>query len=155
MTVDGAHPWVEVSDTATDAYRARREMLHVAVLDLEGVLDALERQARPDRARFRAALERMHTTLRAHVAEADAPESLLAQIIDAAPWTAPRTQKLHDEHDVLLAECGALLERTVVDDPIGVLLTDARRFAESVSRHRHRATALLIDAYLLDVPAAD
>ncbi|WP_052668540.1 hypothetical protein [Nitriliruptor alkaliphilus] len=142
-----------VSDEDADAYRARREALLTAVTELDQELDALESQEAPDPDRFRAAVRQVLATVQRHIEEADAPDGLLAQVREAAPWFASRVEQLRGEHDDLIARTRALLERP--DDDVRRSLTEARDLSARLSRHRHRGTKLLLDAYMLDVSAGD
>lgn len=142
-----------VSEADADAYRARREALLTGVTELGEELDALEGQEDPDPERFRAAVRQLLVTVQRHIEEADAPDGLLAQIREAAPWFASRVEQLRGEHDDLIERTRALLERP--EDDVRRSLTDARDLSDRVSRHRHRGTKLLLDAYMLDVSAGD
>ncbi len=145
----------QLSDTAADAYRSRREALHATVSDLDAELDALEAQDAPDGERFEAAMRQVLETLHEHIREADAPDGLLAEIIETAPWFAPRAEALRAEHDDLLASTHDLIERASAGGEMGTLLADARTLSARISDHRHTGTGLLMDAYMLDVPAGD
>lgn len=140
---------------AADAYRARREALHRAVMDLDHELAEIGARAHPDARRFHAAVAQLLERVREHIDEAEEPGSLLDQIVDAAPWLAPRTQQLRDEHASLLGRSTELVERARVADDVTPLLAQARELSKQVADHRHRGTTLLLDAYLLDVPAGD
>jgi cytochrome c556 len=142
-----------VSEEDADAYRARREALLTAVLELGEELDALERQEDPDADRFRAAVRQLLATVQRQVEEADAPGGLLVQVREAAPWFASRVEQLRGEHDDLVERTRSLLDRP--DDEVRRSLTEARDLSARLSRHRHRGTKLLLDAYMLDVSAGD
>lgn len=145
----------ELSEEAADAYRARREALHAAVATLEHELATLEAADEPDAERFSAALHQLLATLHEHIEQADAPDGLLSQIIETAPWFAPRAEQLRDEHADLVDHANAMIERLDAGESVAVLLADARSLSDRVSDHRHRGTTLLLDAYMLDVPAGD
>lgn len=145
----------QLTDTAADAYRARREALHATVSDLDAALDALETQDLPDVERFRAVLTQVLETLHEHIQQADAPDGLLAEIIETAPWFAPRAETLRSEHDELLVMTRELIERAGAGGEFGTLLADARTLSARIADHRHTGTSLLMDAYMLDVPAGD
>ena len=145
----------QVSDAAAAAYQARREALHGAVTDLEHELEALEAQPVPDARRLLAALRGLRTTLLEHVEHADAPGGLLTQVFETAPWFANRTDQLRNEHGDLLAATDGLIERAGAGDAVETLLSDAHVLADRISDHRHRGTALLLDAFMLDIPAGD
>ena len=145
----------QVSDVEAAAYQARREALHDAVTDLEHELEAFEAQSAPDADRIGTALRRLRATLREHVEHADAPDGLLTQVFETAPWFANRTDQLRNEHVDLLAATDGLIERADADEAVETLPADVRVLADRVSDHRHRGTALLLDAFMLDIPAGD
>ncbi len=145
----------QLTDTAADAYRARREALHATVSDLDAELDELEAQDAPDVERFRTAMTQVLDNLHQHIQEADAADGLLAEIIETAPWFAPRAEALRAEHDDLLDRTRELIERASAGGEIETLLADARTLSARISDHRHTGTSLLMDAYMLDVPAGD
>lgn len=145
----------ELADEVVDAYRARREALLRAVTELDGELAVLEAREVPDPERFRAALRRLLATLHEHIQEAEEPDSLLAQIVEQAPWLTHRTVQLRGEHGDLLARTEELIGRADGAATVAPLLPDARALSERVSEHRHRGTELLTDAYMLDVGAND
>lgn len=146
---------LRLSDAAAEAYHARREALHGAVIDLDEELDALEAQGEPDAERFRTAMRRTLTTVQRHIEEADAPDGLLEEILDAAPWFASRAEQLRGEHAELLDRATRVLEQADATDAVEPLLADARSLSSHISEHRHRGTKLLMDAYMLDVTAGD
>lgn len=145
----------EISAEAAAAYRARREALHTATLELEHELEVLEAESQPDVERLRGALDQLLATLREHIAQADAPDGLLADIIEAAPWFGPRAEQLRSEHAELLGTAKQLIDRAAVSEDAAALLGPARELSQRISEHRHEGTSLLLDAYMLDVPAAD
>lgn len=147
------HERTPLPDAEADAYRARREALHAAVTDLDRFLDGVDDAPQPEQ--VQAALQGFLATVQEHVTEAEAPDGLLASIIATAPWLGNRAQQLRDEHDRLLADATALVARAqdgVID---AALLDDMRDLSARVSEHRHRGTSLVLDAYMLDIPAGD
>lgn len=154
-TTEGTQERLELSDAAADAYRARREALHGAVIDLDAELAALEQEPEPDAERFRAAMRRALATVQRHIEEADAPDGLLSEILDTAPWFASRAEQLRAEHAELLGHATRVLEQADATDDVEPLLADARSLSARISQHRHRGTKLLMDAYMLDVTAGD
>jgi hypothetical protein len=155
MTEAGARDVTPVSEEDAAAFRSRREALHAAVTDLDGHLDALDAQDVPDAARFRDALDELLGTLHRHVEEADAPDGLLAQILEEASYFASRVDRLRGEHEDLLARAGGLRDRAGATDDVRPLLPDARQLSARVAEHRQRGTALLVDATMLDLSAGD
>lgn len=155
MTDGDAHGRALLSDADAEAALARREALQAAVSDLEGHLHDLEVQDVPDPDRFRRAVEQLLATLHRHVEEADAPDGLLAQVIDEASWFASRVEGLRGEHVDLLERTTSLLERARAADDVRPLLADARQLSARVAEHRRRGTTLLVDATMLDLSAGD
>jgi hypothetical protein len=147
-----------VTAAERQAARSRRERLHRALVELEETLTG------PDtgpswHARLREAAGHMRGTVVDHVAESEAPDGLLAQIAEVAPWLGPRAQHLRDEHDDLVAAADALVRRcaeaTDAEEDVDALAELAWDLLERVSRHRRRGADLLYDAYALDVSAGD
>lgn len=155
MTEANAEHRLSIDDAEAQAYEARRRALHTAVMQLDADLDELATQQSPDRDRFATAVRSLQDSLEEHAREADAPDGLLAQILSDAPWFAARVQKLRDEHVRLRERATTLLDDAGTDRPIGELLPEARSLALQVSDHRHAGTILLLDAYMLDIPAGD
>jgi hypothetical protein len=134
--------------------RARREELRVALIELE---DALSRPAGDHEnwvATVHAALETMMTTLRAHVQETESEGGLLPQLEEDAPWLVGRVDQLRSEHGDLLERTERLLA-SCRDGKVEDLREEALALLQAVSRHRHRGTDLLYDAYMVDISAAD
>jgi ABC-type transporter Mla subunit MlaD len=155
MTEAGARDVAQVSDEDATAFRARREALHAAVTDLDQHLDALDAQDVPDAVRFRDALDELLVTLQRHVEEADAPDGLLAQILEEASYFASRVDRLRGEHGDLLGRAADLRDRARSSDDVRPLLPDARQLSARVAEHRQRGTELLVDATMLDLSAGD
>lgn len=144
-----------IDEAEAEAYTARRRALHAAVVGLEADLDELAAEEDPDRDRFAAAVGSLRDALEDHVREADADDGLLAQILSDAPWFAARVTKLRDEHVRLIERATTLIDDAATDRPVGELLAEARRLSARVTEHRHAGTDLLMDAYMLDIPAGD
>ncbi len=159
MTEARGQDRLPIDEAEAAAYAARRQALHAAVVELDDALDELASDDDPDRDRFVAALGSLHEAFEQHIREADAPDGLLAQILSDAPWFAARVDKLRDDHTRLLEHATALRdEGSDVGSSgraFGELLLDARRLAAKISSHRHAGTDLLMDAYMLDIPAGD
>jgi hypothetical protein len=149
---DQAHERTPLPDAEADAYRARREALHAAVTDLDRFLDGVDV---PEPEQVQAALRDFLAAVQEHVTEADAPNGLLASIIATAPWLGNRARQLRDEHDRLLADATSLALRAQDGTVDAALLDDMRDLSARVSEHRHRGTGLVLDAYMLDIPAGD
>ncbi|TVR21709.1 MAG: hypothetical protein EA387_09910 [Nitriliruptor sp.] len=146
---------VPLSDGEKAAVTRRREALHRAVTELDAELDAFEQGLTSDGGRFETALGDLVTTLAQHIEETDAPDGLLGQILEVAPWFGPRVEQLRREHDVLHEQASALLEQVASGQEPDQALGDVRELSARVDEHRHRGTTLLLDAYMLDIPAGD
>lgn len=144
-----------VSDEQAAAYRDRREALQAAAADLELEVDQLAAVATPDAARLRAALQGTKVRLDQHVAEAEAPGGLLAQILEDAAWLSARAEQLRSEHRELLDLADRALARAATAVDVEPLLPEARGLAARIAEHRHRGTTLLLDAYMLDLAPGD
>ena len=155
MTEQQGQDRLPIDDAEAEAYAERRRALHAALVGVGVELDDLATQQDPDRDRFAAAMRWLRDALQDHIRDADAPDGLLAQILSDAPWFAARVQRLRDEHEQLMARATALIDAATTDRPFGELLTEARLLSTHISEHRHAGTDLLMDAYLLDIPAGD
>lgn len=149
------HPRLPISDTETAAYTRRREALRRAEMELDAELDALEEAPAPDGIRFSQALRDLVATLELHIEEADAPDGLLGQILEVAPWFGPRVEQLRREHEDLHVRASALVEHAAGGQQLIRALGEARELSAGVAEHRHHGTTLLFDAYLLDIPEGD
>jgi hypothetical protein len=97
----------------------------------------------------------MSETVLDHVAESEAPDGLLEQITDVAPWLGPRVVQLRAEHDHLVAAADALVQSAAAASRPDEVIDAAWALLEAVSRHRRRGADLLYEAYALDVSAGD
>ena len=140
---------------AAEAVVARREALHAAADALGRELAALEAQVGVDTKRLGAALQAMWVALRDHSEGAEASDGALTEIIATAPWLSGRAAHQRDEHHRLLADASGLVDRLAAGEDPRAVMDDARRLLHGVDGHRHRATTLLQDAYMADIPAGD
>jgi hypothetical protein len=137
-------------------HRTRREVLHEAAIGLDAALQSLEAATAPDRERLAGALQDVVAPLQEHVDGANQPGGILAQVIDAAPWLASRARQLGREHDALLDRATALAAQAASEGAeVDALLREARELATAMTRHVHRGTTLILDAYMLDIPDGD
>jgi hypothetical protein len=141
-------------DERGERVQERREALLTARIELA---EALASDTPADRWQdhVREALERTRVTLHQHVEEAEAPDGLLAQIIQEEPAFGARVQEMRDEHVTLLQEAADLAEMAGGDPPADALRARAEALVELIERHRSRSGALLVDAYSLDISAGD
>jgi hypothetical protein len=145
----------QLSDDEHAAVRGRREALHAAIGQLEQELAALGGATPPDRDRLVRALEALHATLEEHVRGADAPAGLLQQVVEVAPWLGPRVRRLQDDHRALRDHAAELVDRARRGTDPADVVADAHELAAHVGAHRHRAAAVILDAYNLDLAASD
>ena len=145
----------DAGDDAQDRARGRREVLHVALMELEDALSAPTGRGERWRSRVQDAIEGMHTTLRAHVQDTEGPDGLLAQIIEEEPVFGPRVEAMKAEHRELLDQSALLVDQSRAGGAPDELRGAALALLERVSRHRHRGADLLYDVYELDLSAGD
>lgn len=137
-------------------HRSRRDALHEAAVGLDADLRSLEANGAPDRDRLAQVIEGVVAPLQEHGRGANRPGGILAQVVDAAPWLASRARQLGREHDALLERAQALARQAAAEDAaVDGLLRDARELAAAMTRHVHRGTTLILDAYMLDIPDGD
>lgn len=137
-------------------HRSRREVLHEAADGLDAALRSLEAAGSPDRERLARALEDVVAPLEEHVRGANQPGGILTQVVNAAPWLSSRARQLGREHDALLGRATALAQQAAsADATVDALLREARELASAMTRHVHRGTTLILDAYMLDIPDGD
>lgn len=134
--------------------RARREALLTAKVELAQALAADEPPG-PWHDHVGGILEATHTTLVQHVDEAEAPDGLLAQIVEEQPAFSARAQDMRDEHVTLVQEAADLVEMARGDASPEAVRARAEALLELIERHRSRSGGLLVDAYSLDISAAD
>jgi hypothetical protein len=100
------------------------------------------------------ALQELQEALDEHVRDAEADDGFLARLVADAPWIAPRAEQLRRDHAGLVRDCSRLVARAG-EGADADLREDARRLARRADDHHHRGTALLLDAYELDISASD
>lgn len=101
-------------------------------------------------------LQDLAASLEQHIRANEAPDGLLADVVDHAPRLAHRTDQLRDDHARLRAAASAVLDDlgapevsvTAVRDQVVELL-------EGLVRHRHLGADLVYEAYNVDIEAAD
>jgi len=89
------------------------------------------------------------------VREAEAPDGLLAQVIEEEPAFGSRAQQMRAEHVELLNDSATLLQLAEQDPSVDELRAKATELIDLIEVHRHRSGSLLIDAYSLDLSAGD
>ncbi len=140
---------------AGEQAQARREMLHSAIGELTAALDASDADVDAWRRTVAQAIAQTRATIAQHVRDAEAPDGLLAQVIDEEPAFGFRVEAMKDEHQKLLERSAALVERSQESLAPQDLRDQSKQLIELIDRHRHRSADLLLDTYDLDLSAAD
>lgn len=102
------------------------------------------------------ALDDLEEAIRAHIEEVEAPDGLLAEMLDIAPRLAALIDMIRDEHRGL-SDSLDQTRRVLSSEPLDALAV--RRGAVSLlgylTRHRQHGSDLVYEAYLVDIAAAD
>lgn len=96
------------------------------------------------------ALGSMRLAFDAHVAEVDAPDGLLAELVAQAPRLSSRVNKLSEEHSSLSAEIDACLAMLDAPDP-HMIRGEVLDLLVALARHRHFGADLVYEAYNVDI----
>lgn len=103
-----------------------------------------------------AALRDLRAALADHVAETEAADGLLAEVLEIAPRLGAAVKAARSEHVSLLRSVDRLLLET--SDPAGVTIAALRRHAimllGQLTQHRQRGADLLYEAYAVDIGSA-
>jgi hypothetical protein len=101
-------------------------------------------------------LHELGDALEQHITITEAPDGLLADIVEAAPRLSRRVEQARSDHVHLRDRLGSASEALARDD---VDVHDARdRVVELLTglvRHRHLGADLVYEAYNVDIEAAD
>lgn len=138
-----------------EALRERRLRLRTALTDLESALARPTTEPGRWRERVLISLRRLAADLEAHVRDTEAPGGFLEQVLTEAPWLSPRVRELRREHAHLSTEATAAVSTVEGSAGVATVRSAAEGLARDVERHRHRGAELLLDAYELDLGAAD
>lgn len=102
------------------------------------------------------ALDDLEEAIRAHVEEVEAPDGLLAEMLDLAPRLSSLIDTIRAEHQGLV-ESLEQTRRLLRSEPLDGLAV--RRHGVSLlgylARHRQHGSDLVYEAYLVDIAAAD
>jgi hypothetical protein len=145
----------EVAATRRAELATRPEHLRAAVATLRAALGDPTGDDHERRERLVTALTEAHDRIAAHNEEAEGPDGLLSQVLQDAAWLSPRVHAVALEHDRLLADCERLCAEEAAGAPRVELERIVATMAARIEEHRHHGTALLMDAYGLDVSAGD
>jgi hypothetical protein len=135
--------------------RARREELHTSMELLESTI-ARPSAAKGWQAAVEAALADLGDALRAHIHEVEAPDGLLAEILDVSPRLASDIEVIKKDHVELMSawERAYRTSMTEAENVTGL----RRRVVALLGRlavHRHRGSDLVYEAYNVDIAAGD
>ena len=99
-------------------------------------------------------VRQLETALNRHIAEVEAPDGLLDQIVD----TAPRLHRLTDEtrrHHVSLTDATTALLNTLAgaqsDVPVDEIRAAVLDLLNEIARHRQKGADLIHEAYDVDI----
>lgn len=134
---------------ALEAARERRMELKSAMSALE--LAAASAAGDPSWVdALRSALADMSGAFQGHVEEVEAPDGLLAELIEDCPRLSSKVVRLRDEHPTLAERidvCGAQLEDS---DPPRIR-AEVLDLLVALARHRHAGADLVYEAYNVDI----
>ena len=86
-----------------------------------------------------------------HVAEAEAPDGLLAKIAEQAPRLWRRVRRLRAEHASLARACAEVLDRLESADSATSLRGPTRALLQRFANHRHHGADLVYEAFGVDI----
>lgn len=134
---------------------ARRQRLHDAMRDLESA--GARASGQPDwLEQVERATMRLHTAIDDHIAETEAPEGVLDDVLGHSPRLSADVEMLRRDHQRLRQACNGLLELARTSDPD---TNELRRRILGVlgrlSEHRQLGAELLFDAYNTDLGIGD
>jgi hypothetical protein len=136
--------------------RIRRNELHAAMERLEATV---AKPAAPNgwADAVDASLLELEEALRAHIREVEAPDGLLAEIVDVAPRLVAEVETIKKEH-VDLVRSWTRARQSLRGDGVATATEVRRRVISLLGRlaiHRQRGSDLVYEAYNVDIAAAD
>jgi hemerythrin HHE cation binding domain-containing protein len=140
-----------------DQVRLHRAGLRAAINQVE---HSLARPA-PDRVadwckELGIALDGLSAALSRHVTATEAPDGLLADVMQAAPRLAHRIDVIRGDHERLREQLDAVLARIPVDETgVAELREQVDELLTGLSRHRQAGADLVYAAYQVDIEASD
>lgn len=91
-----------------------------------------------------------------HVTMTEAPDGLLAQIVNDCPRLAPMVERLRREHPAVTARLSAAHERLDTSTPeLAETVRELVSLLSAIERHRHGGGELLHRAYNVDLGLGD
>jgi hypothetical protein len=169
LQIEHARDQAEASDLMPeraelgDSNHTRRQRARVRRNELHGAMERLEatvaKPAAPDgwADAVEASLLELEDALRAHIREVEAPDGLLAEIVDVAPRLVAEVETIKKEH-VDLVRSWSRARQSLRDDSVGSVTEVRRRVISLLGRlaiHRQRGSDLVYEAYNVDIGAAD
>lgn len=101
-------------------------------------------------------LDDLDRALELHIATTEAPDGLLADIVEAAPRLVHRVDQTRDDHTLLrehVARARAALRPD--DDAVPAARDRVVELLTALVRHRHLGADLVYEAYNVDIEAGD
>lgn len=145
------------------ANHSRRQRARIRRSELLGAMERLEatvaKPAAPNGwpGAVDASLLELGDALRAHILEVEAPDGLLAEIVDVAPRLVAEVNTIKKEHVDLVRSWSRARQSLRGDGEASV--TEVRRRVISLlgrlAIHRQRGADLVYEAYNVDIAAAD
>lgn len=143
------------TDDTISSARVRREEMRQAMIDLESVISSPSR-APTWMASMTAGTQRLRAALARHIEAVEAPDGILAEVIETAPHLVSHADQLRQEHGKLATAMNDLLEQLEDASPPDAERVDALRVAAldllgRLSRHRQKGVDLVYDAFDMDI----
>jgi hypothetical protein len=136
--------------------RERRAGMRAAIGSVEASIAApspgREDQWRQDVGRD---LQVLSDALERHIAETEAPDGLLAEIVQSAPRLAPRVNKTKADHEALRGELAETCASAAAGVDVATLRDRVVDVLVHLVRHRQLGSDLVYEAYMVDIDAAD
>lgn len=133
------------------AARIARERLYGALMRVNNAVGAPVGNGLKWRHRVLRELRRLRAALRYHVVETEAPEGLLAEIVEQAPRLAREVERLRAEHETLAEGCDQMLLRAEGDDSPALIRKQTMALLGRFAAHRHRGADLVYEAFDVDL----
>jgi hypothetical protein len=86
-----------------------------------------------------------------HVTDTEAPDGLLAEIVEEAPRLWREAEGLRAEHETLIEECARMLGRVEGSDSPLSLRSQVNVLLGRFERHRYRGADLVYEAFDVDI----
>jgi Ala-tRNA(Pro) deacylase len=131
---------------------AKRERFYAVQLAVRRALDAPSRDTARWRARLRDEIERLARATDEHVAQTEACEGILAEIVEQAPRLWRAVERLRRQHVELRSLCREVGERIEAESgSTAHIRRDVERLLARHEAHRHLGADLVFEAYGMDI----